>query len=259
MRRIGGGSMLHIRAPCHLAHGLRRSSDSRFPVRCPACGGHGTWHPGRQPSSARRAARGCRRRRSPVAPEAFEFLHLLRIGRTAGATGNRRDARALRRVRDADGLPGDLAGRNCEGCGSPALDPCDETARPCTRPARGFLLTEPEARERVAPPGSKRSNASGSTGGASQSTRCALCTRRGGLQRPRANTVAPRAAEDDRDGETEREESRAASPRSRSTTTSSGHGVHAGRPARKSHPFDAADLVACDHVTWPATRSRSTR
>ncbi|MFI5077951.1 MAG: hypothetical protein ACHQRO_11445 [Vicinamibacteria bacterium] len=139
---------------------------STSPFDCVACGAHGTWHPGRQAvvcpacGTAIETAGGV-----PAAPEAFEFLHLLRdrpdSGRDwqPGATRVRCDACGTQMD-----YPAYLAGRDCEGCGSPALIPCDETGAP-VHPSGivPFLLTEPEARERVAawlekqrPTGSRR-------------------------------------------------------------------------------------------------------
>jgi DNA-directed RNA polymerase subunit RPC12/RpoP len=136
------------------------------PFDCAACGAHGTWHPGRQAVVCPACGTAIETPGDlPSAPEAFEFLHLLRdrpdSGRDwqPGATRVRCDTCGTQMD-----YPEYLAGRNCEGCGSPALIPCDETGAP-VRPSGivPFLLTEAEARERAAawletqrPTGSRR-------------------------------------------------------------------------------------------------------
>jgi len=121
------------------------------PFDCPACGAHGTWHPGRQGvvcPACGTAIDDARTDGGLVA--AFEFLPLLRDRPDSG-----RDWRpGATRVRCAAcatlmEYPAYLAGKACEGCGSPTLVPCDATGAP-VHPSGvvPFAIGPGDARER---------------------------------------------------------------------------------------------------------------
>ena len=196
--------------------------------------------PAGKPSSARRAAPATRR-------DARRALLRRRTERLAA----RRDARALRGLRRADGLPG-VPGRQLRGLRVAG-------AVPATRPVRRASVRHravryrAEARER-SPPGSRSSGRSG-LGGASRWTRCARSTSGLDLQRPRARTVARRAAEDEPQG---RNRAGAIDGVVEVRSTTRAGPVRAGdlrRPTRSTRPISRPMTRA----TWPATRSRSTR
>ena len=122
------------------------------PYRCPACAGQGIWHAGRQIVACRSCGAAIDTPPAPPGPiEAFEFLPLLRDRPDSG-----RDWQpGATRVRcttcgTSMEYPAYLAGRNCEGCGSPALVPCDATGAPIhPTGVIPFQLGEAQARDRV--------------------------------------------------------------------------------------------------------------
>jgi hypothetical protein len=123
------------------------------PYRCPACAGQGIWHAGRQIVVCRSCGTAIETPPVPPGPvEAFEFLPLLRDRPDSG-----RDWQpGATRVRcttcgTSMEYPAYLAGRDCDGCGSPALVACDATGAPL-HPSGivPFALTESEALDRVA-------------------------------------------------------------------------------------------------------------
>ena len=132
-----------------MASDVPATSASQFD--CPACGAHGTWHPGRQgvvcPACDTAIDDACGAR-GPV--DAFEFLPLLRdrpgSGRDwqPGATRVRCSACATLME-----YPAYLAGKACEACGSPTLVPCDVTGAP-VHPSGvlPFAIGAGDARER---------------------------------------------------------------------------------------------------------------
>ena len=124
---------------------------SASPFDCPACGAHGTWHPGRQAVVCPACGTAIETPGDlPSAPEAFEFLPLLRdrpdSGRDwqPGATRVRCSACAALMK-----YPACLAGKACEACGSPTLVPCDATGAP-VHPSGvvPFAIGAGDARER---------------------------------------------------------------------------------------------------------------
>ena len=129
------------------------SSTAALSYRCPACAGQGIWHAGRQIVACRSCDTAIDAPAVPPGPvETFEFLPLLRDRPDSGRDWHP----GATRVRCATcgtsmEYPVYLAGRNCEGCGSPALVPCDATGAP-VHPSGvvPFALSEGEARDRLA-------------------------------------------------------------------------------------------------------------
>lgn len=123
------------------------------PIPCAACGRHGAWDPAKQAVAC--VACGTTIDPGPIAVgaiESFEFIPLLRDRPDSG-----RDWRpGATRVRCAAcgtpmEYPAYLAGRACEGCGSPTLVPCDATGAP-VHPSGvvPFAISEAAAREHAA-------------------------------------------------------------------------------------------------------------
>jgi hypothetical protein len=125
---------------------------SHAPVACPACGKHGVWDPARQALACRSCGTIIDPAPATSGPvESFEFIPLLRDRPDSG-----RDWQpGATRVRCSTcgtsmDYPAYLAGRNCEGCGSPTLVACDATGAPVHPSAVApFALTETDARDRV--------------------------------------------------------------------------------------------------------------
>jgi DNA-directed RNA polymerase subunit RPC12/RpoP len=120
--------------------------------RCPSCGGHGRWHPGRQAVACHSCGTTIDAGPAPAnAVERFAFMPLLRdrpdSGRDwlPGATRVRCTACGA-----AMDYPAYLAGRNCEACSSPALVASDATGAP-VHPSGvvPFAVTDGEARDHL--------------------------------------------------------------------------------------------------------------